>query len=100
MAWQIAFLLDANTPVNVGVGLMPIWALSTEERRTYPSEWRASWNSMWNPEPGYTLINTESNGDLVEWAMSLVPTIEELHPQLFCLHLYGIEHSNRFSEET
>jgi RNAse (barnase) inhibitor barstar len=30
-------------------------------------------------------------GDLVEWVASFVPTIEEHHPNVFCLHIFGID---------
>jgi RNAse (barnase) inhibitor barstar len=93
MAWQVAMLLDADTNVNVGVGLMPIWAKTTDERRAYPLKWRESWNSMWHPDPGFTLIDIPPDGDLADWAVSFVPIIEEHHPSLFCLHLFGIEKS-------
>jgi RNAse (barnase) inhibitor barstar len=95
MSWQVALLMDADTNVNVGVGLMPIWALTTEQRLAYAPEWRKSWNSMWHPEPGFTLVNTPLDDDHVSWVASLIPTIQEHHPNLFCLHLFGVNRSDR-----
>src|SRR5580698_11653422 len=98
MSWQVALLIDADTNVNVGVGLMPIWALSTEQRIAYAPEWRKSWDSMWFPEPGFTLVNTPLGYDSLRWIASLIPTVQEHHPNLFCLHLFGVNRSDRLVE--
>ncbi len=95
MAWQIALVLDSQTNLNVAIGEMPIWAQATQEREAYTQDERDSWNSMWHPDPGFTLINLPLGDDAVEYAASLIPTIAEHHPSLYCVHLYGISKSAR-----
>jgi len=95
MAWQVALVLDTETDLNVAIGEMPIWAQTTPQRQSYPHEWREQWHSMWNPDPGFTLITTPIAVDLVEQAATLLPTIEMHHPNLFSIHLFGVPKGNR-----
>lgn len=95
MAWQVALVLDLQTNLNVAIGQMPIWAQATPERQAYPQDERDSWNSMWHPDPGFTLINSPLGADPVDHAASLIPTLEEHHPNLHCVRLYGISKSAR-----
>jgi RNAse (barnase) inhibitor barstar len=97
MAWQVAVILDTETNLNVGIGLMPIWARATPEREAYPLEWREQWNAMWSPDPGFTLITTPHAGDLIEQAANTLPTVSEHHPNLFCVHLFGLPQSDRLN---
>jgi hypothetical protein len=95
MAWQVALVLDSQTNLNVAIGEMPIWAQATPKRQAYPQDERDSWNSMWHPDPGFTLINSPPGTDPVNDVTSLIPTIAEHHPSLHCVHLYGIPKSAR-----
>jgi RNAse (barnase) inhibitor barstar len=91
----VAVVLDTETNLNVAIGQMPIWAQTTPEREAYPLEWRDQWNAMWSPDPGFILITTPPAGDLVTQAARMLPTIEEHHPNLFCIHLFGLLASDR-----
>ena len=90
MAWQVGAVLDTETNLNVAIGQMPIWAQTTPEREALPLEWREQWYSMWSPDPGFTLITTPPANDLVAQAVTMLPTIETHHPNLFCIHLFGL----------
>lgn len=95
MSWQVALVMDCETNLNVAIGEMPIWAQATPERMAYPQDWRESWHSMWHPDPGFTLITTPPADDLVESSAMMLPTIEEHHPNLFSVHLFGVSKSGR-----
>jgi RNAse (barnase) inhibitor barstar len=95
MAWQVALVLDTETDLHVDIGEMPIWAQATPQRQNYAQECREQGQSMWSPDPDFTLITTPIAEDLVERATALLPTIEEHHPNLFCIHVFGILKENR-----
>lgn len=95
MAWQVAVVLDTETNLNVATGEMPIWAQATPERQVYAPEALESWNSMWYPDPGLTWITTPPSQDLEQSSAGLLSTIEEHHPNLYCVHLFGVAKSAR-----
>jgi RNAse (barnase) inhibitor barstar len=98
MAWRVALILDTETNLNVAVGLMPIWAQTTEKRVRDATEFRDQWDSMWHPDPGFTLITTPPATDLVSAAAAMLPTLAEHHPQLYSVYLYGVPSSERLNE--
>jgi hypothetical protein len=97
MSWQVALVLDTETNLNVAIGEMPIWAQATPERQAYPPDQRESWHAMWYPDPGFTLITTPPAHDLEKSSATMLPTIEMHHPNLFCVHLFGVSKSDRLN---
>jgi RNAse (barnase) inhibitor barstar len=97
MSWQVALVMDTATDLNVAIGEMPIWAQETPERRAYAPELRESWDSMWHPDPGFTLITGPPAVDLERSSAAMLPTIETHHPNLFCVHLFGVKKSDQLN---
>ena len=95
MAWRVALVLDTETDLNVAIGELPIWAQTTEKRRSYPAKWRERWNLMWHPDPGFTLITTPPAKDLEKGAAEFLPVLADHHPNLYCVYLFGVPESER-----
>lgn len=97
MAWQVAILLDRETHAGSYLGLMPTWARSTPDRQLAAAELGSQWDSCWAPEPALTLFVTQSSDQIGELE-NLIPTIQEHHPRLTCIRLFGIVQSTRLTE--
>ena len=93
MAWQVGLVLDTETEVEPLLGMMPVWAVGTPERKANAQELRKAWESHWSPESGLTLWSNSSARNTVESLPGDIFTVEEHHPYMACLRLFGIAES-------
>lgn len=93
MGWQVALILDGDTDPGSWIGQMPVWAVSTPAREFSATKLRADWESIWEPEHALTLLDSSPNINPVETLLDLVPTLEEHHPRMVCVRIFGITDS-------
>lgn len=55
------------------------------------------YSSLWDPEPALTLINTRLD-DPVKDLLAEIPTIEEHHPRITAVRVFGVRNSHELSE--
>jgi hypothetical protein len=89
MGWQVALILDYETDPGTLLGQMPVWAVSTAAREESAIKLRKDWESLWEPEHALTLINSLIADGSVEALSGLIPTIEEHHPSMACVLVFG-----------
>lgn len=100
MAWQIAIVLDETTNLDslkILNSQMPLWALYTPERKQGLVHLNQDLGNPWAPEPGFTVFDWLHCEDSVAKILSLVPTIEDHHPNLSTIRLFGVPPSDRLS---
>ena len=93
MAWQVAIVADDETSLGSLIGWLPIWTWSTPNHLAAAPELRDSFGKIWEPEPALTMIQTSIEDDIVSSIEPIIPTIEEHHPRLTALRLFGLENS-------
>jgi hypothetical protein len=101
MAWQIAIIADADTSlhdVQVLLGQMPVWALSTQDRKAALHQLNEDSSAIWSPDPAFTTFTGYCLADPVAEILNLIPTVEEHHYRLSALRLFGIESTNSLKE--
>lgn len=92
MNWRVALVLDEKYSVHdLGrlVHQMPIWVVTTPERRSAAASIRNGAGEIWAPEPALTLFVPSSLTDKEETCRSVLGTVQEHHPQLAYLELIG-----------
>lgn len=89
MGWQVALILDYETDPGTLLGQMPVWAVSTAAREASAIQLRKDWEGLWEPEHALTLINSSMGSNPVEALAGLIPTIEEHHPAMACVRVFG-----------
>jgi RNAse (barnase) inhibitor barstar len=94
MAWQVGVVIDSGTNIAGLLGLMPVWAWSTPERREALKANSEAYERMWYPEPALTLINTPIGGNPVEAILAEIPIIQDHHASLAAVHIVGLHESN------
>ena len=93
MSWRVALVLDEKYSVHdLGrlIHQMPIWAVTTPERRLAAASIRNGAGEIWAPESALTLFFPSSLTDKEETCRSVLGTVQEHHPQLAWLDLIGI----------
>jgi RNAse (barnase) inhibitor barstar len=95
MAWQVAIVLDAETDVESLLGMMPVWAVTTPDRNANAKKDRESWDSLWFPEPGLTLWSNSFDKNNLDSLPRDISTVEEHHPYVACLRIFGLAASER-----
>jgi len=101
MAWQIAIIADADTSlhdVQVLLGQMPVWALSTQDRKAALHQLNEDSSAIWSPDPAFTTFTGYCLADPVAEILNLIPTVEEHRYRLSALRLFGIESTNSLKE--
>jgi hypothetical protein len=93
MSWQVALILDGETDPGNWIGQMPVWAVATLARRDSAAKLREDWESLWEPEHALTLLNSTVDDNPAESLLDLVPTLEEHHPSMMCVRIFGITDS-------
>jgi RNAse (barnase) inhibitor barstar len=100
MAWQVAVVLDKGTnldSIQILLGQMPVWASATDERKEALHQLNAG--SCWGPEPGFTVFTCLFPGNPLRDLHYMIPTIEEHHPSLSIVRLFGVISSAQLTEE-
>ena len=102
MAWQVAIVFDEPQLVEtlhdnlyILLGQMPVWVVAEADRVPKISELREQWNSCWWPEPALTLVRPSMNQGHVSETFELIPTIQEHHPRMATVRVFGIEPSDQ-----
>ncbi|MGD0911404.1 MAG: barstar family protein [Terracidiphilus sp.] len=98
MAWQVAIVVDDETDISQLLGMMPVWAKSTAARRASAGKLRNDWEKLWHPEPVLTLFRLEFPVDPITVFPELLTTLEDHHPILSCLRLFGMQPSQSLKE--
>ncbi len=101
MAWQVAIVFDEPQSVEtlhanlyILLGQMPVWVFAEAERVPKISELCEQWNDCWWPEPALTLVRPSMNQGHASETFGLIPTIQEHHPRMAAVRLFGIEPSD------
>jgi RNAse (barnase) inhibitor barstar len=100
MAWQVAVVLDKDTnldSIQILLGQMPVWASATDERKEVLHQLNAA--SCGAPEPGFTVFTRLFPEDPLRDLHYMLSTIEEHHPSLSTVRLFGIISSAQLTEE-
>jgi hypothetical protein len=101
MGWQVAVVADGETnlpSLQIILGQMPVWALTTPERQAALSELNEEYRLFWAPEPAFTVFSASYPKDAIASLLDLIPTIEEHHSRLSGLCFFGIEPSRKLRE--
>ncbi|MGP8251268.1 MAG: barstar family protein [Terracidiphilus sp.] len=104
MAWQVAVVLDRGESIEtlhanlyILLGQMPVWAVASPARVPGAMELREQWDKCWYPEPALTLVRPDT-GDPDAKIVDLIPTIQEHHPRISAVRLFGISASTELAE--
>jgi RNAse (barnase) inhibitor barstar len=90
MSWQVAIVLDEVTEVDVLLGMMPVWAQTTPERKAASKQLWCDWDALWSPEPSLTLFTTPL-GSPLEKLIDDIPTVELHYSDLACVRIFGLQ---------
>jgi RNAse (barnase) inhibitor barstar len=99
MAWQVALVLDTQTPIEPLLGMMPVWALASPERRAEAQKLRSIWDPIWNQDPALTRWTVPAFEDWADKWIKELPLVEMHHCNLNCVRLFGVPISERLVEE-
>ena len=101
MAWKVALVLDevySTRELEMLVHQIPVWAVTTIERRTAAASIRQSAGDLWAPEPAFTLFSPASATDKEETCRDVLGTVLEHHPRTTLLDVVGVPASGKLSE--
>lgn len=106
MAWHVAIVVDQEEPqetlhanLSILLGQMPVWAIAKSERIPGAADLRGQWESCWLPEPALTLVTPLNREYAFEQLLGLIPTLQEHHPRLRAVRLFGIDSSEQLTNE-
>lgn len=106
MAWQVAVVFDEgqneetlHANLFILLGQMPVWAIASSQRVPNAAELHATWDNCWHPEPALTLVKPTTAQKPIDGIPDLLGTIQEHHPRLCALRLFGIERSTQQEKE-
>jgi hypothetical protein len=97
MAWQIAVVVDPSYEVSALdalTGQMPVWAVSTPVREQAAAQIRRDSESLWEPEPSFTLFQSSSPSDPDTTSLDILDPVQSKHPQVSALQLIGVTGTN------
>jgi RNAse (barnase) inhibitor barstar len=105
MAWQVAIVADQgesqetlHANLYILLGQMPIWAIAAAMRVPAAAQLRGQWDNCWHPEPALTLVTSTGSDDPTGKIVSLIPTIQEHHPRMCTVRLFGVENANALTD--
>ena len=93
MGWQVAVVLDEETPIDGLLSMMPVWAQTSPDRVAAALELRAAWDLCWRPEPSLTIWTNPVREGILARLVEELPTVEMHHPNLVCIRLFGVPDS-------
>jgi RNAse (barnase) inhibitor barstar len=98
VSWQVAVVLDEETPIDGLLGLMPVWAQTSPDRAAAAPGLRAAWDSCWDPEPALTVWTNPVSVNVLAKLVEELPIVELHHSNLACVRLFGVQDSQELHE--
>jgi hypothetical protein len=98
VGWQVAIVLDEETPIDGLLGMMPVWAQTSPDRAAAAPGLRAAWGPLWEPEPALTIWTNPLREGALAKLVDELPTVELHHSDIACVRLFGVPDSQELTD--